>query len=415
MTSTRTNPNQNPEPPTMKYEASDPRPYRRHGKEHKGRWEVDIRGTFDNGYKVERERRVFPTNSNARAIGKRQAAAQALEAFELWNRLGQVLRPGQRPMLARTGAMKAGNAPTVAQFANDYLDYCGSPAAGRKGSNSSSTLGNKECMLRMHVLPAFGQLQLDQIQRRDVDGYIMSKSKAGRSSSCVRKDVCVLRQMITLAKEHGLIGDAVTFKLPPADKKEIVALDSDEIDRFLAAASKQWIRDEALLMLYLRAGLRLGEGVALRPCDFSLYGARPTIMVSQTFSNGEFGPTKGRRARVVPLVPSLAAKIDELLQARGLSPRSETEYPFSSRRSMLRPLCGSCVYKIVLAVGEDANTTCPVHPHMLRHTFGTECARNNVPVPTIKEWMGHADVQVTMGYLHLTAPDHLRWANLLPG
>ena len=31
---------------------------------------------------------------------------------------------------------------------------------------------------------------------------------------------------------------------------------------------------------------------------------------------------------------------------------------------------------------------------MLRHTFGTECARNLVPLLTLKEWMGHATVDI---------------------
>jgi integrase len=50
---------------------------------------------------------------------------------------------------------------------------------------------------------------------------------------------------------------------------------------------------------------------------------------------------------------------------------------------------------------------------MLRHTFGTECARRGVPVRTIKEWMGHTKIDTTMVYLHLVAPDHLRWAELM--
>ena len=54
-----------------------------------------------------------------------------------------------------------------------------------------------------------------------------------------------------------------------------------------------------------------------------------------------------------------------------------------------------------------------VHPHMLSHTFGTDCTRRGVPLLTIKEWMGHTQISVTMRYLHLVAPDHLRWAELL--
>ena len=36
--------------------------------------------------------------------------------------------------------------------------------------------------------------------------------------------------------------------------------------------------------------------------------------------------------------------------------------------------------------------------HDLRHTFGTVCAAKGIPVTTIKEWMGHADLSTTEIY-----------------
>ena len=41
--------------------------------------------------------------------------------------------------------------------------------------------------------------------------------------------------------------------------------------------------------------------------------------------------------------------------------------------------------------------------HSLRRTFGTELAARGVPIPTIKELMGHADVKTTMRYVTVTA------------
>lgn len=36
--------------------------------------------------------------------------------------------------------------------------------------------------------------------------------------------------------------------------------------------------------------------------------------------------------------------------------------------------------------------------HSLRHTFGTRMAGAGVPMRTLQEWMGHADIQTTMIY-----------------
>ena len=37
--------------------------------------------------------------------------------------------------------------------------------------------------------------------------------------------------------------------------------------------------------------------------------------------------------------------------------------------------------------------------HDLRHTFGT-MAVEKFPLPTVQAWMGHADIQTTMRYVH---------------
>ena len=38
--------------------------------------------------------------------------------------------------------------------------------------------------------------------------------------------------------------------------------------------------------------------------------------------------------------------------------------------------------------------------HDLRHTFGTRMAAAGVPIRTLQEWMGHADIKTTLIYAH---------------
>lgn len=396
----------------MKYHPSEPRPYRRRGKPQLGRWEVDLRGTLDNGFEVERERRVFPLHPSAGKIGKRQAAAMALDEFQRWNRHGQVLRPGEKPALPQTGAMSPGNAPTLAQFVPDYIELCASPS-GPKGGNAPSTIGSKKRIFRVHLLPAFGSYRLDQFHRRDIDRYIIDKTKAKRSYRSITIDIKYLCHLLRVAKNYELITQVPDLPVPPERKSDVIALDPDEAKRFVATCGElPQLRDRVLLEFYLRTGLRAGEAVALYPADFDLDAEHPTVRVSRTYGEGRYGPTKGRNSRVVPVIPALAAKIDELLSEREISPRSTSAHPFSSVFDTSRPLSHTRVHQLVKKTGKAAKTR-PLHPHMLRHTFGTECARRGVPLLTIKEWMGHAQVGVTMRYLHLVAPDHLRWAPML--
>ncbi len=47
----------------------------------------------------------------------------------------------------------------------------------------------------------------------------------------------------------------------------------------------------------------------------------------------------------------------------------------------------------------------PIVFHDLRHTFGTTCAAKGIDLRRIQAWMGHADIQTTMRYLHYV-PQH---------
>ena len=42
----------------------------------------------------------------------------------------------------------------------------------------------------------------------------------------------------------------------------------------------------------------------------------------------------------------------------------------------------------------------PIVFHDLRHTFGTQCAAKGIDMRKIQAWMGHADIQTTMRYMH---------------
>ena len=63
-------------------------------------------------------------------------------------------------------------------------------------------------------------------------------------------------------------------------------------------------------------------------------------------------------------------------------------------------LDASALYRRYKAVLERAGLR-PLRFHDLRHTFGTQIIGNPaVSILQLKEWMGHADIDTTMQYLH---------------
>ena len=63
------------------------------------------------------------------------------------------------------------------------------------------------------------------------------------------------------------------------------------------------------------------------------------------------------------------------------------------------------IYTWVLQCGKNAGLSKKLHPHMIRHTFGTTMIRNGANIIAVKEVMGHASVATTQIYTSVTEED----------
>lgn len=110
---------------------------------------------------------------------------------------------------------------------------------------------------------------------------------------------------------------------------------------------------------------------------------------------GNVTPPKHNKSRVVPLTPALVAALEELPRRRIWIVSRLDDGGMLGYWALLEAV----LYKrarVTIPVSENGRT---MPWHSLRHTFGTECAARGVPLPTIKELMGHADIQTMMRYV----------------
>ena len=171
-------------------------------------------------------------------------------------------------------------------------------------------------------------------------------------------------------------------------------LTEDEVRALIRACSNTaptGIRNRALITVMYRAGLRLGETLALKPKDID--PDRGTITVLHG---------KGDRRRVVGVDPGAMAIIMRWVERRqqlGVNGRNPLFCTLAGRQ--LKP---SYVRTMLVRVAGKAGIEKRVHPHGLRHTHSYELMMEGVPVPVIQQQLGHASLATTDRYLRHIAP-----------
>ena len=175
--------------------------------------------------------------------------------------------------------------------------------------------------------------------------------------------------------------------LPRKTARRHVYLSADDVHR-LADESGQ---HRALVLVLAYCGVRWGEAVALRVRDVEFLRRRLSVSENavQLSVNHAVGPTKGRKARSVP-VPAFV--LDELsVQCQGKAP-SDLVFPAGDGRYLPRPKSSAGWFASAVRKAKVQKIT----PHDLRHTCASLAVSAGVNVLALQRMLGHVSAKVTL-------------------
>ncbi|MGZ6725178.1 MAG: tyrosine-type recombinase/integrase, partial [Solirubrobacteraceae bacterium] len=130
-----------------------------------------------------------------------------------------------------------------------------------------------------------------------------------------------------------------------------------------------------------------------------------TIRVRASYAAGQLTTPKSGKVRAVPMAPDVANALARLA-ARGRF-TAEDDFVFVGAQGLpLDPDALSDRYRKALVTGGPRK----LRFHDLRHTLGTRMIAK-ADIRRVQEWMGHADIQTTMRYVHYV-PQHDNAAKL---
>jgi site-specific recombinase XerD len=226
--------------------------------------------------------------------------------------------------------------------------------------------------------------------------------------------IIVLRSFLKfLAKRDIKTLPAEKIEIGHAPEREVEFLESDEVERILAAAAGanfKSLRDRAILELLFSAGLRVSELVNVDREKLN-------------FKSGELSVRgKGGKIRVVFISDTAAASLEEYLKKRtdvdpalfvrdvkGLKKFQSARRDAINRVSAERDLrlTTRSVQRIVKYYALKAGLVKNVHPHTLRHSFATDLLMNGADIRSVQAMLGHSSINTTQIYTHVTNP-HLK-------
>ena len=227
------------------------------------------------------------------------------------------------------------------------------------------------------------------------------KLDAGMCPSSVRQTHAVLHRALEQARRWLISENVAAATAPPRPrKKEIEPLDNWQARALLEAARGE--RFEALFVLALTAGLRIGELLGLKWEDEQGL-ERGTVRVARTLSAAKSGPRftppRSGRSRSIALTEGATIALrsyrrrqtEERLRMGTLWEDQGLVFPSTTGR----PLSRDAVYRRSFAPLLKRAGVPRITLHDLRHTCATLLLGQGMNLKYVQELLGHASVAIT--------------------
>lgn len=230
----------------------------------------------------------------------------------------------------------------------------------------------------------------ERITKADVTEFLTACARRGLSGVSRARKLAAIREYYRYLVDHEIIVKSPTTGVETPKKEQNIRthLVSNEYNQVLSVAGGN-TRDYAIFQVFLQTGLRVSELCALHLDDLEM-NVRPYPLLHVRIG-------KGRRARTLELEPKVAKALKNYLALR---PGGMSDAVFLNRYG--EPISERGVRKLVEKYVRSSGITKRVSPHGFRHTFATQKAEKGVSPYQLQEWLGHARLDTTQIYVHMS-------------
>ena len=238
-------------------------------------------------------------------------------------------------------------------------------------------------------------LSWDDLAPYYISEWLESLNKAKLSPKSVTRKLSSLRSLFVFLVKNKKIdkNPFILFSSPKLKKTIPTTLSQTEIFEMFQTMSTETLlarRNKAMLLLMYTTGIRSEELCALQYKDVNLNNNMIKVL------------GKGKKERIIPLIPIAQKTIKLWLEDRKLLDRGLSDTLFLSQNG--RILTTAMIRKIVQKFSTMIPDTISknFHPHAFRYTFATHLLENQANLRHIQELLGHASLSVTQRYTNIS-------------
>jgi integrase len=311
-------------------------------------------------------------------------------------RVARQMEAAHRTALAKgeVGIREKKPMPTLCEFIENRFEPWAK--ANFERTSPKTWLGWYRTNLRvLKNFPALAEAKLDQITSEAAAGFAAHRQGEGLQVSSINSTLRVLRRILRMAVEWGVIPAAPKVKLLRGEKHRERVITPVEEGKYLAAAPEPLA---SIATILVDSGMRPEECFRLR-------------WESVTWANGRHGSmlvTHGKTAaarRMLPMTPRVRSVLEKQWERTG-QPEEGWIWAAPTASGHVEPSTlkkqHARTFKI-LKEQADKNNEKAIRPfvlYSLRHTFLTRLGESGCNVWTLARIAGHSSIQMSARYVH---------------
>lgn len=231
------------------------------------------------------------------------------------------------------------------------------------------------------------------LTKDDINNFIYQLSLNNLKTKSIKRYISTIKNFYIFIESEGIEKNIVgKIYIPKAEKYLPEYLTIEEVESLLNSFDIEYdneLRDKAILETMYSCGLRVSELVELKLKDINVEEKIVKII------------GKGFKEREVPIRKEALHYINEY------NDKVRKKLPVIKDKNILflsskgNKLNRQYIFNMIKRKAKEVGITKNISPHTLRHSFATHLLSKGASLKTVKEMLGHENIETTQIYTHI--------------